>query len=135
MKMTKVEALCVAIDDLRTMDATDPTLVPNAVEAIEILEGMVAQLSKPRKASDEAKAKAKAKRADARAALMEQVIPILRSGLSNTGRTAKELYEENSDVLPADFTANKVQYILLHEMADEIVKHDNGKNAYTYTIK
>ena len=134
MKMTKVDALNVALVELRALNTTNPTLVPNAVEAIEVLEGMVAQLSKPRKTSDEAKVKAKAKRADARAALMEQVLPTIREAVADGG-TAKEIFERCADALPKDFTAAKVQYILLHELADEVVKTEAKNKPNIYTMK
>ena len=136
MKMTKVEALRVAIDELRIMDATDSTLVPKAVEAIDVLEGMVAQLSKPRKTSDEAKAKAKAKRADARSKMLAEVLPVLRVVLTGAdGFTAKELYDRCADQLPADFTDKKVQYILLHDLAEEVIKTEVKGKANTYRIE
>ena len=136
MKMTKVEALRVAIDELRIMDATDSTLVPKAVEAIDVLEGMVAQLSKPRKTSDEAKAKAKAKRADARAKVLAEVLPVLRVALTGAdGFTAKELYDRCADQLPADFTDKKVQYILLHDLAEEVIRTETKGKANTYRIE
>lgn len=56
------------------------------------------------------------------------------SVLSDTPMTAKELYAA-TDEWPEGFTANKVQYALLHYWNDEIVKHDNGKNPYTYSVK
>lgn len=136
--MTKIDALRIAINDLRTIDATDSNIIPNAPEAIEILEKMVAQLSKPRNMSDEAKAKANAKRkaatASARAALMEKVLPVVRDAIGNGG-TAKEIYERCASNLPNDFTANKVQYILLHELADEIVKVEQKGKPNVYQMK
>ena len=129
--ITRVDALNIAINSI-PMDIENPT------EVVDVLTKIRDQIAKPRKTSDEAKAKAKAKRADARAALMEQVLPILRDGLSNypdVGQTAKELYEGNSDVLPADFTTAKVQYILLHEMADEVEKIEAKGKPNVYKLK
>ena len=127
--MTKSVALSTAL-----------TFVPaEQIEVREVLTKMVEQLSKPRTTSDEAKAKANAKRkektAQERAALMEQVLPVLRDSLTDEGMTAKELYEASADNLPTDFTANKVQYVLLHEMKDEVLKVEaKGKpNVYQRT--
>ena len=128
--ITRVDALNIAINSI-PMDIENPT------EVVEVLTKIRDQIAKPRKSSDEAKAKAKAKRADARATLMAQVLPILRDGLSNypdVGQTAKELYEGNRDILPADFTVNKVQYILLHEMKDEVIKTEAKGKANTYRL-
>ena len=46
--------------------------------------------------------------------------------------TAKEIFEA-SDEWPQGFTANKVGYALRNYWADEVVKHDNGKSAFTFT--
>lgn len=126
--MTKKDALTIALNSI------------NNAEAKTVIENMIAQLSKPRATSDEAKAKANAKRkeqtAQARNALMEKVLPVLRDGLTHTqiGVTAKELYDLTKHNLPEDFTANKVQYILLHEMASEVVKDEVKGKANTYHL-
>ena len=123
--MTKIEALTIA---LNTIEDT---------EARETIEKMIAQLSKPRKTSDEAKAKQNAKRkeatAQARAELVAKVAPILRKCLT-ADVTAKELYEMAKDELPADFSAAKVQNILLREMAPELVKTETKGKANTYRL-
>ena len=125
--ITRVDALNIAINSI-PMDIENPT------EVVEVLTKIRDQIAKPRKTSDEAKAKAKAKRADARATLMEQVLPIVREGVADGG-TAKEIYERCADALPADFTAAKVQYILLHEMADEVVKTEAKGKPNVYKMK
>ena len=48
--------------------------------------------------------------------------------------TVKEIFAA-SDEWPDGFSASKVQYALLHYWNDEVVKHNNGKNAFTYTVK
>ena len=125
--ITRVDALNIAIDSI-PMDIENPT------EVVEILTKIRDQITKSRKTSDEVKAKAKAKRADTRATLMEQVLPILRDALTESG-TAKEIFERCADALPEDFTAAKVQYILLHELADEVVKTETKGKANTYTLR
>ena len=125
--ITRVDALNIAINSI-PMDIENPT------EVVEVLTKIRDQIAKPRKSSDEAKAKAKAKRADARATLMEQVLPIIRDGIADGG-TAKEIFERCADALPADFTVAKVQYILLHEMADEVVKTEVKGKPNVYTMK
>ena len=54
--------------------------------------------------------------------------------LSDEPMTAKAIFEA-SDEWPDGFTANKVGYALRNYWNDEVVKHDNGKSAYTYTVK
>ena len=123
--MTKIEALTIA---LNTIEDT---------EARETIEKMVAQLSKPRKTSDEAKAKANMKRkeqtAKARAELVAVVTPVLRKFLTSDV-TAKELFEMAKDELPEGFTAPKVQNILIREMAPELIKTEAKGKANTYRL-
>ena len=49
--------------------------------------------------------------------------------------TVKEIFALVENDVPDGFTASKMQYAFLHYWADEIVKHDNGKNAFTYSVK
>lgn len=125
--ITRVDALNFAIDTINTYRENDTAVC-------DVLTKIRDQIAKPRKSSDEAKAKAKAKRADARATLMEQVLPIVRESVADGG-TAKEIFERCADALPADFTAAKVQYILLHEMADEVVKTEVKGKPNVYKMK
>ncbi len=125
--ITRVDALNIAINSI-PMDIENPT------EVVDVLTKIRDQIAKPRKTSDEAKAKVKDKRAKARATLMEQVLPIVREGVADGG-TAKEIYERCADALPADFTVAKVQYILLHEMADEVVKTEAKGKPNVYKMK
>ena len=111
--MTKHDALVYALNTVIKYN--------DSSEVCEVLTTMIAQLSKPRKISDEAKAKRKEKNAAARASLMEQVMPIIRDGIGDGG-TAKEIFEKCKESLPEDFSDKKVQYILLHEMAEEVEK-------------
>ena len=136
MTMTKKDALTIAIYNMET--STEPV----DLAAIEVLRGMIAQLSKPRTPkSEEAKAKANAARkektAKARAELVAHVAPVLREGLSHTllGVTAKELYDLTKSNLPADFTALRVQAILLREMRDELTITEAKGKANVYTLK
>ena len=123
--MTKKEALTIALNTLTDADAR------------ATIEGMIAQLSKPRKTSDEAKAALSAKRkaatAQARAEMTAQVIPILREVITKD-MTAKEIFAAASDRLPEGFTAPKVQNILLREMAPELVKTETKGKANTYRL-
>ena len=125
--ITRVDALNIAINSI-PMDIENPT------EVVEVLTKIRDQITKPRKSSDEAKAKAKAKRADARSALMAQVLPILRDTIT-TDMTAKEIFTAAQERLPQDFTDKKVQYILLNDMKDEVVKTEIKGKANTYRLK
>ena len=124
--MTKKEALTIA---LNTIENT---------EAKSVIENMIAQLSKPHVASPEAKAKMNAKRKEAtaiaRAELLAKVVPVLRAHLTED-ITAKELFEVAKDELPSDFSAPKVQNILIREMASELVKTEAKGKANTYRLR
>lgn len=123
--MTKKEALTIALNSMTDTDAKT------------VIEGMIAQLSKPRKTSDEAKAAQSAKRkaatAQARAEMTAQVIPILRDVITKD-MTAKEIYIAAADRLPADFSAPKVQNILRREMAAELVTTEAKGKPNTYRL-
>lgn len=109
--MTKKDALTVALNFVPADES----------KAREIITNMIEQLTKQHKTSDEANAKRKEKNAQARATLMEQVLPVIREGIADGG-TAKEIFERCKESLPEDFSDKKVQYILLHEMAEEVEK-------------
>lgn len=128
--LTRVDALNYAI--AAVTNSTE--VLTNPDEIVEVLTKIRDQIAKPRKTSDEAKAKRKEKNAAARSALMEQVLPVIREGISDGG-TAKEIFERCKDALPSDFTFNKVQYILLHEMKDEVEKIEAKNKANVYKIK
>jgi hypothetical protein len=125
--LTRVDALNIAINSI-PMDIENPT------EVVEVLTKIRDQIAKPRKSSEDTKSRAKAKRANERAVLMAQVLPVVREGIADGG-TAKEIFERCADALPADFTAAKVQYILLHEMADEVVKTEAKGKPNVYKMK
>ena len=107
-------------------------------ETIERLQALSAALVKrnAHKSSDATKAKQAAKRAEARNEIVNVVVPVLREALTHTqiGITAKELYDLAKANLPEDFTANKVQYILLHEMASEVEKIEAKGKPNTYRL-
>lgn len=128
--ITRVDAMNYAIAAI----TNSTEVLTNPDEIVEVLTKIRDGIAKPRKVSDEAKAKAKDKRAKARTALMEQVLPIIRESVA-VGGTAKEIFERCADALPEDFTSAKVQYILLHELADEVVKTETKGKANTYTLR
>ena len=128
--ITRVDALNIAINSI-PMDVENPT------EVVEVLTKIRDQIAKPRKVSEDTKARAKAKRANERAVLMAQVLPILRDALTMypDGLTAKALYETCAETLPEGFSTAKVQYILLNEMKDEVKKTEAKGKANIYTLR
>lgn len=125
--ITRVDALNFAIDCILSAPAYSESCGDG--EIVAVLEKMRDQIAKPRKTSDEAKAK----RADARASLMAQVVPILREVIT-TDMTAKEIFAAAQERLPQDFTANKVQAVLLREMKGEVIKTEAKGKANTYRL-
>lgn len=128
--MTKKTALKLAIATLSTSNDND--------EAVEILQKMIAQLDKPHTPISEEKrvainTKRKEATAQARAELLAKVTPILRKYLTEDV-TAKELFTLAQSELPPDFSAPKVQNILLREMASEVVKTETKGKANTYRL-
>lgn len=128
--ITRVDALNIAINSI-PMDIENPT------EVVEVLTKIRDQIAKPHTTSDEAKAKRSAKQkeatAKARAEMCAQIVPILREAITRD-MTAKEIFEAAKNALPADFSAAKVQNILLREMKDELVKTEAKGKANTYRL-
>lgn len=104
-------------------------------EVVETLQKMREGLEKARTPMSEEKkaelsAKRKAETTAARAELIAKVAPVLRKYLTSD-ITAKGLFEVAKDELPADFSAPKVQNILIRELAPELVKTEaKGKPNY-----
>lgn len=94
----------------------------NTVDTAELLENLQSELNHLNS------------KAAANAALYESAIPAVMAVMSATPMTAKDIHAACADTLPKDFSANKVQYLLLHQLADRVRKIDNGKNPNTYAI-
>ena len=52
--------------------------------------------------------------------------------LTDVPMTAKEIAEQCPN-LPDEFSANKITYGMRQYWKDEFKRHDNGKNAFTYS--
>lgn len=117
--MTKKNALTIA-RNVYAYDATATT------EVLDVLDRMIEQLSKVRTVSPTYQEAVNARRKDAtaqaRAALVKQVAPVLREVLTHTqqGMTAKEIFSDAASRLPADFSAPKIQNMLLRELRPEL---------------
>jgi len=138
--MTRVDALNTAIKMITNTVELNGEGDPDEAKltkTLEILTKIRDQISKPHTSSDEAKAKRSAmqkeKTAKARAELVSTVAPVLRKYLTSD-ITAKELFEVAKDELPQDFSAAKVQNILIREMAPELVKTETKGHANTYRL-
>lgn len=124
--MTKREALELAV-----------ATITNA-EAVEVFNKMIEQLDKRTPMSDEKKAELNAKRkeatATARTELIAKVAPVIRK-IAVTPMTAKEILDAGKAEFPADFTAPKLQNVLIREMAPELDKVEAKGKPNTYCIK
>lgn len=133
MKMTNAIALQNAIDILSTVEQTET--VTATIERLAHMHETLVERAKAIASSEKVKAaneKRKAENKAARDTLMATVLPVIRSVITAEDKTAEQIYEDCKANLPADFTVKKVQYILIHELADEVVKVDNGRNSKTY---
>lgn len=124
MKMTYVDALDIAITTLTAFDEQDEKTT-KAIEKLASLRTTYKNRNENRTAmSDEKKealsAKRKAETAEKRAALMAVVLPVIRSALTDENQTAKDIFATTEDRLPKGYTDKKVQWVLLHELADEV---------------
>lgn len=126
--MTKKDALTAAIAALSQSNEND--------EVVETLTKMLEQVSKSHPTSDATKAKRKEATATARAELVAKVAPVLTKALSSApdGLTAKELFNLTASDLPADFSAPKVQNILLRELAPMVDKIEAKGKANVYRL-
>lgn len=135
--MTKNSALQIATETINACDLSSFTSEQKAKinDALDVIASMREQLSKKHVASDEVKAKRKEKNATERANAIKDVLPIVRETIVNyPNLTAKEIYEKCNGMLPSDWNANKIQYLLLHEMSNEVLKVETKGKANTYYI-
>ena len=133
MKMTNTIALENAISVLSTIEQTET--ITKTVERLTTMHDTLvkrAQATASNEKIQAAKEKRKAETKAARDALMAVVLPVLRSVITADPKTAEQIYNDAKSMLPTDWTTHKVQYTLLHELASEVEKIDNGRNSKTY---
>ena len=58
---------------------------------------------------------------------------VVMAHLGSTPVTVADLFTACEGELPEGFSRSKIQYALLNYWDDEVVKHENGKKAFTYT--
>lgn len=138
MKMNYVDALNIAIAAMSAMDEQDESTT-KAIEKLVSLRTTYANRNASRPGmSDEKKAEISAKRkaetAAKRKELLDVVVPVLRKYLV-APLTAKQLFEVAKNELPADFSWNKVQNILIREMAPDLIKTEVKGQSNTYVLK
>ena len=133
MKMTNTIALENAISVLSTVEQTET--ITKTVERLTAMHDTLVNRAKATASNEKiqaAREKRKAETKAAREALMTAVLPVLRSVITSTPKTAEQIYNDAKAMLPEDWNRSKVQYALLHELADEVEKIENGRNSKTY---
>lgn len=80
----------------------------------------------------------KVKKAEARADLLTTALPAVLEMLADKGApaTAKELFEQYAPALETAGvkSAQSLQYILIHDLADKVKVTANGRKAKTYEL-
>lgn len=101
---------------------------PSELTVEQILSAVRAELDKAETRKNEAH--------KARAELVANVAPLLRSVMSSgEPMTAMEVFNATKDALPEDFTARKVQAMLVNEMLNEVtIDRTQKKNTYALKI-
>lgn len=99
-------------------------------EAKQVMLEMKDTLSRNRDTEAE-KEKRKAKRAEE----VTPIIPVIVSAITKgESLTAKEIFERTKTSLPTDWTPNKVQYLLLNDIADKVGKNEVKGKPNTYYL-
>lgn len=133
MKMTNATAVQNAINFLSELPTTDE--LTETLERLQAMHTTLVNRAQANASNEKILAMREKKKAEtkaARDALMTAVLPVLRSVITAEPKTAEQIYNEAKAMLPTDWTKSKVQYALLHELAGEVVKIDNGRNSKTY---
>ena len=133
MRMTNSVALANAVAILNTVEQTET--VVKTIERLNAMHTTLIERAKANASNEKIKAaneKRKAETKAAREALMTAVLPVLRSVITTEPKTAEQIYNDAKTMLPEDWNRSKVQYALLHELADEVEKIENGRNSKTY---
>ena len=58
---------------------------------------------------------------------------VVMAHLTDTPVTVADLFAACEDELPEGFSKSKIQYAVRELWASEVVKHENGKKAFTYS--
>lgn len=134
--MTKKEALQIVAETINAMSLDTFTTEQKAkvADALGVISAMREQLSKTHPVSSTTNERRKAATANARAVLVAKIAPVLRKYLASD-ITAKDLYNAAKAELPADFSAAKVQNILLREMEKELIKTEAKNKPNVYRLK
>lgn len=136
--MTKKLALTVAHNLIN--DALDATTEDDLTEYVQELKDALTTVDEMLAQVDKNSLRNEQRKADnvrERAYMMSKVGPSLREILSHTlqGMTAKDIFVDFNANPSYHLTLAQLQYILLHDMKDEVEVIKNGRNANTYRLR
>ena len=121
-----------ALDATTEDDLTE--YVQELKDALKEIEAMIAKIYRQKERS----AVRKVENAQKRAKMLKDVLAILREVLSHTraGLTVKEIVSDfEQKWTGAYMTPAQIQYILIHDMKDEVEVIKHGRNANTYRLR
>lgn len=74
-------------------------------------------------------------KAEANRALYASAYAPVMAVIDSTPKTVTEIFDACESALPAGFSKSKLQYAIREYWAGAVERHENGKEAYTYTKK
>ncbi len=116
-----------ALDATTEDDLTE--YVQELKDALDKINDMLAQIEREKKRKEARK--------QTRNGWVAELKPFVREVLSHTqlGMTAKDVFNDFIALTKYSITLPQLQYILLHDMNDEVEAIDNGRNAKTYRLR
>ena len=137
--MTKKNALTVAMNLINdALDATNEEDLTEYVQELKDAKTVISDLIFVANRQEVYNEYRKKENAQKRAEMLKDVLPILREVLSHTqlGMTVKDITTDfEQKWTGAYMTPAQIQYILLHDMKNEVEVIKNGRNANTYRLR
>lgn len=137
--MTKKNALTIAMNLINdALDATNEEDLTEYVQELRDAKNMIAEQIYTATRQEMYNEMRKKENARKRAEMLKDLLPVLREVLSHTqlGMTVKDIESDFAQKWTgAHMKPNQIQYILLHDMKEEIEVIKNGRNANTYRLR
>lgn len=137
--MTKKNALTVAMNLINdALDATNEEDLTEYVQELKDAKTVIDELIFVANRQEVYNEYRKKDNAHKRAEMLKDIFPVLREVLSHTlaGMTVKDITSDFEQKWTGEsMTSAQIQYILLHDMKDEVEVIKNGRNANTYRLR
>ena len=137
--MTKKLALTVALNLINdALDATTEDDLTEYVQELKDAKTVIDELIFVANRQEMYNELRKKDNAQKRVEMLTDILPVLREVLSHTlqGMTVKDIANDFAEKWTGVFmTPAQLQYILLHDMKDEVEVIRNGRNANTYRLR